>query len=147
MAESSGFSLLELIVVLSLVSILAGIGVLSHQVLRPTLDLSAGTRQVVMALKIARMRAVTQNTSHRVVFTKGAGGYQLQRRGAAGYVDAGARARLPPGVVVVACSARNAAISFRPRGNPGSFGTVVMQNGQGEVRRVIVDMAGQVRVQ
>jgi prepilin-type N-terminal cleavage/methylation domain-containing protein len=142
-----GFSLLELVIVLSLASILAGIGVLSHRAMRPALDLSAAARQVVMGLKVARMRAAAENVNHRIVFSAGAGSYQAQRKGGSGYANIGAPIPLPRGIVVVDCNANGSAIGFRPRGNAATFGTVTIGNDQGDVRLVIVDIAGQVRVQ
>jgi len=133
--------------VLSLASVLAGIGVLSHQAMRPTLDLSAAARQVVMDLKVARMRAAAENVNHRIVFTAGAGSYQPQRKNGSGYSDTGTPVPLPRGIVVVDCNANGSAIGFRPRGNAATFGTVTMRNGKGDVRLVIVNIAGQVRVQ
>ena len=63
MADTRGFSILELVVTLSLASILAGISVLSHNALRPRLNLGMATRQVVMDLQVTRMRAVAHNAS------------------------------------------------------------------------------------
>lgn len=144
---SSGFSLLELIVVMSLGVVLATISVPAYQGWRPSLNLRMAARQVVMDLKVARMRAVAQNVDHRILFPVGGGGYQFQRRGLAQYEDDGPAVTLPVGVTIAGCSARDSAISFRPRGNAGSFGTVVVQNGDGDVRSVIVDIAGRIRVE
>lgn len=146
-APASGFSVLELIVVVSLASVLAAIGVLGHQALRPSLNLSMATRQVVMDLKVARMSAIARNLTNRVVFASGGSQYQLQRKTGSSYSNEGAPVVLPQGIVIADCTAVGSAISFRPRGNAGSFGTVTIQNGKGDVRRVIVDIAGQVRVQ
>jgi prepilin-type N-terminal cleavage/methylation domain-containing protein len=142
-----GFSLLELMVVVSLASIIAGIGVLSHHAMRPELDLSGAARQVVMDLKVARMRAATEGVNHRIVFTAGGASYQPQRQGGSSYNDIGAPVQLPDGIVVTGCTASGSAIAFRPRGNAATFGTVTVRNSRGEVRLVIVDIAGRVRVQ
>jgi prepilin-type N-terminal cleavage/methylation domain-containing protein len=147
MLRGRGFSLIELIVVVALASILAALGVLAHQAVRPGLNLSMAARQVVMDLKVARMQAIARNTAQRVVFTSGGSRYQPQRKMGASYIDEGAAVELPSGIVVMDCNAAGSAIGFRPRGNAGTFGTVTIANARGEVRRVIVDIAGQVRVQ
>lgn len=147
MGHADGFSLLELIITLSLASILAGISVLSHRALRPSLDLGTATRQVVMDLKVARMRAVSSNVNHRVVFREGGNTYQSQYKNGSGYLDDGVGIALPRGIVIAACTAKDAAISFRPRGNASSFGTVIIRNANGDVRHIIVDIAGQVRAE
>ncbi len=120
---------------------------LGHQAMRPTLDLSAAARQVVMDLKVARMRAAAENVNQRLVFTAGAGSYQPQRKSGGVYSNIGPAVALPPGIVVEECNATGSAIGFRPRGNAATFGTVTMRNGKGEVRQVVVNIAGLVRVQ
>ena len=147
MASARGFSLLELVVTLALTSILAGISVLSHQALRPSLNLAMAVRQVVMDLQVTRIRAVVRNTNHRIVFPDGSISYQLQRRGGSTYADDGPPVALPAGIIVLDCNASNDAIGYRPRGNAATFGTVTLQNAKGDARKVIVDIAGQVRVQ
>lgn len=147
MRDTRGLSILELLAVLALTSVLAGVGVLSHQALRPGLSLMTATRQVVMSLLAARMRAVARNTDLRIVFPSGSTAYSVQARNGSTYEDEGAPVALAAGVTIVDCTARASAISFRPRGNAGTFGTVTLQNARGDVRRVVVDIAGQVRVQ
>jgi prepilin-type N-terminal cleavage/methylation domain-containing protein len=146
MVDIRGFSILELVVALSLASILAGVGVLSHNALRPRLNLSMAVRQVVMDLQVSRMRAVAQNANHRIVFSNGSTSYRLQRQTGGAYDDYGRPVALPPGITVLDCTARDLTINFRPRGNASSFGTVTLANMAGDVRRVVVDIAGQVRV-
>jgi len=142
-----GFTIFELIVVISLASVLAAIGALSHTAMRPGLDLSAAARQIVMDLKVARMRAATNGVNHRIVFPPGGDGYQPQRQNGAAYTDVGGPVHLPRDIVVADCTANNDAIGFRPRGNAASFGTVTLRNRRGEVRQVVVNINGQVRVQ
>ena len=142
-----GFSLLELVVVLSVASVLAGIGVLSHHALRPRLDLRDAARQVVMDLKVARLRAAAENVNHRIVFTDGGGTYQPQRKSGSSYTNTAPPVALPQGIVVADCTANGNAIGFKPRGNAATFGTVTIRNRLGEARQIVVDIAGQVRVQ
>jgi prepilin-type N-terminal cleavage/methylation domain-containing protein len=147
MCEARGMSLLEVLVVLALIAILGGMSVLSHQAMRPALDLRIAARQVVMDLRAARMRAVAENVIHRVVFPSGAVSYQPQRKSGSGYVNDGTAVPLPRGILISECNATDHGISFKPRGNAATFGTVVIRNGNGDERRIIVDIAGQVRVQ
>jgi prepilin-type N-terminal cleavage/methylation domain-containing protein len=146
MGRAHGFSLLELIIALSLMSILAAIGVLEHHALRSRLNLSRAARQVLMDLRITRMRAVTDHVNYRIVFPSDSPTYQAQRKSGGTYRDEGVPVPLPAGIVIMNCTAGNHSISFVPRGNAGSFGTITIGNAQGEVRHVSVDIAGQVRV-
>ena len=147
MGNRRGFTLLEMIVVLALVAILAGIAVLNHHAMRGRLDLGMAARQVMMDLKQARMRAVAQHVNYRIVFATGSASYRRQRKGTSGYQDDGGPTALPRGILIAGCTATGDAISFVPRGNAGSFGTVTVQNEHGEARSVTVNIAGQVRVQ
>ena len=147
MTNTSGLSILELVITLGLASALAGIGVLSHNALRPSLDLTTATRQIVMDLQATRVRAVAHNVNHRVVFSEGGSSYRLQRQNGNAYDDEGAPIALPTGITIQDCTAQNAAISFRPRGNAGTFGTVTLRNADGNSRSIIVNITGQVRVQ
>jgi prepilin-type N-terminal cleavage/methylation domain-containing protein len=142
-----GLTVLELIVALAILSILAGTAVLAHQAVRPGLDLSMAARQLATDLRAVRLRAVAANVTHRIAFTAGAGSYQVQQAKGTTYVNHGGPVALPAGIVVDGCTALGSAISFRPRGNAGSFGTVTMRNRRGEVRRVVVNITGRVRVE
>jgi prepilin-type N-terminal cleavage/methylation domain-containing protein len=146
MTRGDGFSLFELIVTVALMSILGAIGALGHRAMRPGLDLSSAARQVVMDLKVTRMRAVARNVNHRIVFAEGGGSYQPQRKVGSQYSDEGPPVSLPSGIAILNCSALNAAIGFRPRGNATTFGTVTLRNAVGATRQVVVDIAGGVRM-
>ncbi|MFN8627445.1 MAG: GspH/FimT family pseudopilin [Candidatus Binatia bacterium] len=147
MGSQRGFTLLEMIVVLALVAILAGIAVLNHRAVRARLNLGMAARQVMMDLRQTRMRAVAQHANYRIVFAAGGESYRRQRKGTGGYQDDGGPTSLPRGILIAACTAPGDAISFVPRGNAGSFGTVTVRNEHGDARSVTVNIAGQVRVQ
>ena len=48
---------------------------------------------------------------------------------------------------VVDCTAAGDGVGFRPRGYAITFGTITLRNASGDERRVIVDIAGRMRVQ
>ena len=45
--------------------------------------------------------------------------------------DDGAAVRLPRGILISDCTATENGISFKPRGNAATFGTVILRNGNG----------------
>lgn len=145
MAQASGLSLLELLVALCIAAILAGMSVLNQRALRPSLDLAQATRQVLLDLRLARMLAVTSHSSRRIVFVAGAGTYQPQHRDGDGFQDDGPPVLLPAGIVVADCSGSDHAIGFGPRGSAATFGTITVENSKGEMRHVVVDIAGDIR--
>jgi Tfp pilus assembly protein FimT len=145
--EVEGWTLTEALVVVAVLSVLAGTGVLAHQAARPMLALASAARQVAFDLRATRMRAIGEATDHRVRFSLAATVYQVQRSNGAGYVDHGPAMALPAGVSIADCTASGGAISFKPRGNAGTFGTVVLRNVRGDTRSVIVNITGRVRMQ
>ena len=146
MRNIRGFSLLELLVVVALIAILTGLAVLGHRGIRQQLHLHMAARQVMMDLKLARMRAVREHVNYRIAFAGGGAGYQMQRKTGSAYRDDGAPTPLPRGIWITDCTARDDAIMFVPRGSAGSFGTITLGNENGESRHVVVDIAGRMRV-
>jgi prepilin-type N-terminal cleavage/methylation domain-containing protein len=145
---SRGFSLLELVVALAVAGVLAGVAVLDVRAMQADWRLGAAVRQVVLDLKRVRLRAIEENVDHRLLLAAPAVTYRRQRREASGgYVDVGPPTGLPEGVEIVDCTARGQAITFRPRGHASTFGTLTLRNEKGRERRVVVDMAGRLRVE
>lgn len=142
-----GFTLLEVLMAIVLVGTLSAIAVPEiHQQL-DRWRLSSATRQVVMDLKVARARAIAAGAAHRLHFAVG-GGYRLERQRISGtYGAVGPAVNLPTGVRVVDCTAAGDAVAFRPRGHAVTFGSVTLENAAGDRRRVVVDIAGRLRVQ
>lgn len=142
-----GLTLLELLVALAVVAILGSISVVSWARMRPGLAIAAAARQVAMELTLTRLRAISTGTNHRVLFPEGEPGYRLQRLEGATYRDLGTAIALPDGVRITECTATGDAVTFRPRGNASTFGTVSLENREGDRRQVVVDIAGITRVQ
>lgn len=143
-----GFTLLEALIALALLGVLAAIGVPTAQRQIERWRIAAAARQVVMDLKVARGRAIIGGAAHRLRFAVPGDSYRLERQRPGGaYAAVGPSTPLPDGVRVVDCTAAGDGIGFRPRGHAITFGTVTLRNGRGDERRVIVDIAGRMRVQ
>lgn len=142
-----GLSLLELVTVLFFVGTLATIAVVHWEQVRQGMALRTAVRQVMFDLFGLRLRAAATNRSHRLVFSTGATSYQRQSRDGSVYTNLGPATPLPKGVIVASCNAMGQAITFRPRGNASTFGTIVLRNSRGEQRQVVIDIAGRVRLQ
>ena len=144
--DRHGFTLLELVVALTLTAIVAGVGVLAYQRVVEDLRLNQAARQVVLALTVARARALADNVGHRVVFDVDDNVYQSQQQSDGRYDDDGNAVALPAGVRLTECSAVGSAVAFRPRGN-ATVGTITLRNPSGRERRVKIDLAGRIRVE
>jgi prepilin-type N-terminal cleavage/methylation domain-containing protein len=148
MTDRRGFTLLELLIALTLCAVLSGTALLGYRRMLSGWRLNAAARQVVMDLKLARARALLSGATHRVRFAVPGASYQHERRRRSGtYEPIAPPTELPPDVEILACSAPGSGISFRPRGNAAAFGTIALRNGDGEERSVVVDIVGRLRVQ
>lgn len=146
--RSRGFTLFELLIALALAGVLGAVAVPAVQRQLERLRLAAAARQVVMDLKLARARAIAGGAAQRVHFAVPGGSYQHERQRPGGaYAPTGPATALPDGVRVVDCTAAGDGIGFRPRGHAITFGTVTLRDAAGDERRVVVDIAGRMRVQ
>lgn len=147
MRPQRGFTLAELVAGLGLVAIVATGAALAQREWRASLRLHWAGQQVGLDLQRARMRAVAENTDYRVVFSVGERHYRMQRFAAGAFVDVDGGAVLPADVRTASCTAPGQIVRFRPKGNAATFGTIALRNDAGAERRIIVNIAGRVRIE
>lgn len=144
--RSAGLTLLELLVALALFGVLAAIALPDLRRTLAAWRLDAAARQVVMDLKLTRAQAIAGGVNQRLRFLPASPRYQRERQQGASYVAVGPPTALPEGIVVIDCSAAGGGISFRPRGLAAAFGTITLRDADGVERRIIVDIAGRMRL-
>lgn len=145
--DDRGVTLLELIAAFSVVAVLLGLAGLGMHELRNQWQLRSATRQVVLDLRMARAAAIARARTHRLRFEVATGHYWREVQADDGDFVAESTARaLPATVTIAACTARNQSVSFRPRGNAATFGTISLAGHAGESRDIVVDMVGRVQV-
>lgn len=145
--DDRGLTLLELVAALSILAVLLGLAGLGMHELRRRWELAAATRQIVLDLRMARIGAIARARAHRLRFEVDGRRYWREVQDHSGDFIATAQAReLPRAVTIAACTARGGAVSFRPRGNATSFGTISLLGSGGESRDIVVDMVGRVQV-
>ncbi len=73
-----GFTVIELLAVIAIMMVVTAIATPSFYYWLPKYRLSAGARQIAADLQLARMKAISQNTSYRLSFTA-ANIYEMQK--------------------------------------------------------------------
>lgn len=68
MHNQKGFSLIELIVVITIIAVVAGILIPVYSSMKPTIQINGAARQIQGDLMWAKMRAVSENNDYVVVF-------------------------------------------------------------------------------
>jgi type II secretion system protein H len=129
----AGFSLIELMVVVVIMTIVLAASIPALRQHTETINLTKGSREVESSLKLARTRAVSTNNSVVVVFDTGAGTYLLfEDADDDGIQDAGETAsgpfEVPKKVVMGSVSFARNTVTFTPDGAASETGSVVLVN-------------------
>src|SRR5262245_32626854 len=133
-------SILESCVSIAIVSTVAMISLPSLMRARESYELDATARQVASHLQSTRIKAVSRNQDCRIRITS-AVSYLVECQDPAWRTDQ--NFVLPAGFRVAA----TASPEFHRRGNVSPAATITVWNGRGASRRVVVNIAGRVRVQ
>jgi general secretion pathway protein H len=153
-----GFTLLELLLVIVLLGILAGLASLQVAPLLSRARLERGARQIATDLQAVKMRAIAQNRSFRVTFRSDTRDYVVDKNEDGAWqrhaldshspeTTADALIVLPPGVSITAVNSGGDVI-FIPRGYVDAGITVTLGTAPGvEHKRVVVNLAGRVRME
>jgi Tfp pilus assembly protein FimT len=148
----------ELLAVLSVMSLLMIFAVLQLPPLLAQIRLDSGARQVMADLQVARMRAIAQNRRFRVTFRSNRHDYVVDKDDGAtwtrlvlhGHTSEPAVAAviaLPPSVVIAAVNSGGDVI-FVPRGHVDGGISITLGSLAGAgTRRIIVNLAGRVRIE
>jgi prepilin-type N-terminal cleavage/methylation domain-containing protein len=141
--NKKGVTLIELIVVFAIIAIGA---VLMVPNLRPWIinyRLRSATRDITSTLRVAQMKAVTNNFNYQVLFDGGAGTYKLQRNTGGGYFDDGATQTLPTGISIVL---GNNPVWFSPNSSSNG-GTIQLSNTKNTKKITVLPSTGRITIQ
>ncbi len=142
--RSRGFTLLEVLVALALVTILAAFSIPRWGTLLPTYRLRSAARQLRSELSRIKMRAVSETARFRLVFL--ASKYSVERHDGTTYQPIGEDRSLPKGIDIR--STTRSSLGFTPRGTatPGTGGTVKLCNSKDSGANVVVSSTGRIRI-
>jgi len=143
---SGGFSLVELLVAMALISIVMAFGIPAWQNYRTNADLKTVAREIMADIANAKQRAVTENVdAYRVTFNVSGNSYALTRTDG---VTAGTWSKSLAGygnVSIASVTFSGSAISLQKRGT-ATNGTLVLQNTLGSTATITVNITGRTYV-
>jgi Tfp pilus assembly protein FimT len=131
-----GFSVIELIAVLSLIGLLLAIGIPASNKFLLSYQLNGSARRVQTELQNIKMRAAAENLGFQFAYSAGSGSYTIRRDGSV-FVSK----PLPEGIVITQAGT----VSFSPRGTAGS-NHIRLQSREGGCKQVVVSSTGRIRV-
>ena len=156
--RSKGFSLLEMLAVLTILGIVGSITVFQLTPVFLHLRFNAGVRKVVSDLQLIRMKSVAQNQRFRVTFRPDSHDYIIEKASgdswtrqvlhAYGTADAPeATIPLSKGMHITAVNSGGNVI-FVPRGHIDAGMTLSLSSANEEyTRRIILSLAGRIRIE
>jgi prepilin-type N-terminal cleavage/methylation domain-containing protein len=137
--DSTGFTVIEMMAAVSLIAILAAIGMPAFTRTLPGLRLTDAARQVATELQHVRMKAIAKGIPQQVTFSSSS--YILQQCNGACTNDSGSIA-LPDGITATAATAPR----FEPRGTMNTAAAITLSNGTAQ-KYVCVKTIGRVNIQ
>lgn len=155
--KNSGFTLVELMIVIAIIGIMAGIAIPNFFSFLPKNRLRSATRDIVSCLQEMKLRAIKENATTVIVF-------DLANDRCTAFVDNGPGAAAgnsaldaSESIIRIETLASELDIyntsfvantgGFTARGLPRNAGTVFIRYGNTDYRRVIVNLAGNIRVE
>ena len=139
-----GFTLVELVATVGVTALVAAGATLGWAELEPVFRLDAATHQLAADLHDARVLAIAAATRMRLVFTRGAASYRVERADDAGAFRTTAVRWLPRGVRVADANSGGDLV-FSARGNAEN-GTVVLVDRRGLRASLRLNQRGRVTI-
>jgi len=144
-----GFTMVELMVSVSILAILMAIAVPNMLANMPTTQLNGAARQVLGDLMWARSKAVSENNQFVVTFPNNTSYIILDDNNKNGTADAGEWTRtqnIQTNFADVALTKTGANPVFSPRGTTAGATTITLTNSSGSPRTVSVSATGVVKI-
>lgn len=161
MKKESGFTLVEAMIVIGIISILAALSIPAIMSWMPNYRLKAATRDIYSNMQKAKIEAAKRKDDVLIQFSTGAynpsgrvGWYRVfVDNDTSGAFTAGDtilinRINMPANVSLIASTFGNDIAGFNPRSLPvGNWGAVQLQNNNSRFYQITMSAAGSMRIQ
>jgi prepilin-type N-terminal cleavage/methylation domain-containing protein len=149
--DRKGITLIELAVVLVIIGIGAVLLAPNIAAWLPKFRLRSAARDIVSTMRMAQMKAVSNNTQYRVNFNAAEIGainsYILQRNAGGVWIDDGAVQTLPEGITMNVDQLPVGRAIFNLN-STSSAGSITLQDGKGGQRRItLTSVTGRARIE
>lgn len=142
MTKHHGYTLIELMTVLAIIAILAGIVIPNVIGWLPKYRLHSGAEEIRSTLQLARLSAIKENTTATVKFDTANNTFmatlseQLIKSG-----------KMPPGIAIDSITSPASMVQFDSRGMANeSTGNILVKNNQGKTRTIAVNIVGKAKI-
>jgi len=143
-----GFSLVELLVVIALISIVSALAIPTWQRYAANANLKTAAREVMADLSDAKQQAVSENLDfYRLTFNVAGNNYALSRTDTGVTLWTKSLASFGNGILIVSVNfSGGSVVSLRNRGTV-SNGNLTLRNGLGSTAKITVNITGRTYVE
>jgi len=144
-SQQGGFTLAEILVVITIIGILSAIAVPNWSTLLPTYAVNGAARQVQSELHKLKSRAVSENAAFRLVFSTSS--YTVEKYSGGSYQLTGENKALPSGITLAGTSDTTLGFTSRGTSSDSSDKTVKLCNTKGAGKNMVLSNTGRVRIE
>lgn len=143
MHKNSGYTLIEVLTVISIIAIVAGIVLPNVVAWLPKYRLSSGAEEIQSTLQLARLSAIKQNTNATVTFNTVNHTFLASTDNQT--IKSG---QMPAGIVIDSVTSPASTVEFDSRGLAnGSSGNIQVKNNKGRTKTITVNIVGVASIQ
>ncbi len=142
LGQQDGFTLVEILVALTIIGILSAIAIPNWSTLLPTHALNGASRQVQSELHRLKSRAVSENAAFHLVFSTSS--YRVEKYSGGSWTATGENKPLPNGITLSNTSDTELGFTSRGTSSDSSDRTVKLCNIKGAGKNVVLSDIGRV---